>query len=538
MKPRSRRQNSAAPVLLANQERLSRILLGLALLSGVAFMAPVLRAGPLALDEHGTYWLAGPSNPSTMWHRSLHYENIPPLAPAVQRLFLAVFGESELVFRLPGILCYLGAIVAAWYLGRDLADSGPESPVGEGPAIGGLTALLLAWRPFVVGEVRVARVYGFSLLLATLAFWAAVRWLREPESRRWAALWTVCAVGMLWTHYLNGLVVILQFLVLLQLTFCDRVATKLFFFSCCVVAIGGYPLLPAVLRMAEDGQYFNFQNDLPFWYDISHVWWFGLPGGWLAARLVDRFWRRRGGQDSPSTILAGGRLPLHLLIWGVLPVLLVPVVCTGSLTSLANPRYRIGFAAPGACVIAWLVVRNVRWVPALLGVAVTLGLTAGLADVPPWKLKRLGSRQAREWRHAARLIEEKGNEDEPLFVQSGLGEGFLIPRFFEDPLFHDFTACRLGRFYLKRPHRRLALPFLWGSDSEMPDYFRRQVEACRETTSRSLWLVCATDTDLNRLSMEGMQRIIRRAGGQELERHRFNTLLMVRYSLAPMEDGE
>ena len=62
MKPRSRRQNSAAPVLLANQERLSRILLGLALLSGVAFMAPVLRAGPLALDEART----PPASPSRL----------------------------------------------------------------------------------------------------------------------------------------------------------------------------------------------------------------------------------------------------------------------------------------------------------------------------------------------------------------------------------------------------------------------------------------------------------------------------------------
>ncbi len=55
------------PALSPPLDAWARWILTLALLCGVGFMAPVLLRGgpPLALDEHGTYWLAGPSNPST-----------------------------------------------------------------------------------------------------------------------------------------------------------------------------------------------------------------------------------------------------------------------------------------------------------------------------------------------------------------------------------------------------------------------------------------------------------------------------------------
>ncbi len=335
-------------------------------------------------------------------------------------MFLKVLGETELVFRLPGIFCFWGAIVAAYWLGRDL----------HGPLLGSLTALILACRPFVVSEVRFARVYGLSLLLATLAFWFAVRWLRAAER---AAAGALCGL-----YARRAPLDALPERLCRDLSVPDASATRLsgepatrwFFLCCCIVAIGGFPLLPSVLRMAEDGRYFGFQSDLPFWHDISQ-------------HLVDGASRRLGRRADPERVRLAARLrhslgrppaPALLWVWGLLPVVLVPIVCQGDLTSLANPRYRIGFAVPGCCFVAWLLIRNVRPLPAIVGRLVAALVTASLSEVPPWRLRRLGSVASHEWRKIARIVREKGIEGEPLFVQSGLGEGFLDPRDYRDPL--------------------------------------------------------------------------------------------------------
>lgn len=518
-----------SPPGLDRSSPLDRGILALALLCGIAFMVPVMRAGPLALDEHGTYWLAGPSNPSTLVVRSLNYENIPPLAPLIQRGFLQVFGESEFVFRLPGILCFWGAIVAAYWLGRDL----------HSPLMGSLTALILACRPFVVGEVRLARVYGLSLFLATLAFWLVVRWLREPAARRWGLLWGGCAVGLMWTHYLNAFVVIVQFLTLLPLTYRGTWGARWFFACSCIVAVGGAPLLPSVLRMTEDGQYFGFQSDLPFWRDISHLWWAGLPAGWVAARILNGF-PRRAAPPSPSARWVARFPPVPLWVWGLLPVLLVPIVCQGSLASLANPRYRIGFAAPAACFAAWILAKNVRPLAAIGGCLLLVTVTASLADAPPWRLKRLGTVAAREWRTIAEIVRDQGTAGEPLFVQSGLGEGFLIPRDYRDPLMHDYTASRLGRFYLKRPHPRYALPFFWGRNPGLVRFFEERLRELRENGSAAptFWVAVATDTDLNVSSRNAFQQLVRNAGGRAIDRREFRYSELIHYTLSPASPSE
>lgn len=499
-------------------------ILVLAFLSGVAFMTPVLWAGPLALDEHGTYWLTGPENPSTLAIRSLNYENIPPLAPLIQRAFLEVFGESEFVFRLPGILCFWGAIAAAYWLGRDL----------QGPLLGSLTALILSCWPAVVSEVRLARVYGLSLLLATIGFWLAVRWLRAPDERRWGPLWALCAVALMWTHYLNAFVVIFQFLTLLPIVLEGKHTTRWLFLCSCIVAVGGVPLIPSVLRMAEDGRHFGFQGDLPFWRDISKIWWLGLPAGWAAARIVDRFVSR----PVFGTVWVNRLPPVPLWLWGLVPALLVPIVCQGDLASLANSRYRIGFAVPGACFIAWIIVRNVRPLPAIAGCLMAATVATVTADTPPWRLRRLGSVASREWRKIARIVGQEGIAGEPLFVQSGLGEGFLIPRDYRDPLMHDYTASRLGRFYLKQPHPRFALPFLWKSNGGMVRYFEERLEELRDAEQPTFWVAAATDTDLNLASLHGFQYLVRKAGGREQESHEFRTARLIHYTFAPVDPSK
>ena len=149
-----------------------------------------------------------------------------------------------------------------------------------------------------------------------------------------------------------------------------------------------------------------------------------------------------------------------------------------------------------------------------------------------------GSVAAREWRKIARIVREKGIEGEPLFVQSGLGEGFLIPRDYRDPLMHDYTASRLGRFYLKRPHPRYALPFLWGKSAGMVQFFEDRLRELRSSDQPTFWVAAATDTDLNVQSLDGFQRIVRKLGARELDNEVFRHSRLIRYTLAPADPSE
>src|SRR5690606_34895473 len=106
----------------------------------------------------------------------------------LEQVFLALFGHSELVFRLPSALCYLATVILTWSVAWQLADR----------AAGGLAALLLAWHP-LVDEVRIARCYGLLMLLSAVLLWCTVRWRRDPRAWRWPLIWGVTAAGLMWT---------------------------------------------------------------------------------------------------------------------------------------------------------------------------------------------------------------------------------------------------------------------------------------------------------------------------------------------------
>jgi uncharacterized membrane protein len=151
-----------------------RVLLAIACLSSVGLMVPMLTAGPLVLDEHGSYWMIDSDLPGTTLERSLNYTAIPPLSGWLQEAFLAVLGKTENVFRLPSAVCHLLAVIVIYLAGTSLRDRG----------LGGIAAMLLAWHPEAVDEVRIARCYGLVLLMASLVMWCTVRWLKFSPQRR------------------------------------------------------------------------------------------------------------------------------------------------------------------------------------------------------------------------------------------------------------------------------------------------------------------------------------------------------------------
>jgi hypothetical protein len=499
-------------------QRLAAWLLVAALVSGIGLMIPTVFAGPLVLDEHGTYWLVGESNPGTLWQRSLDYENIPPLSPWLQRQCCRVFGTSELSLRLLSMVSYWLAILAAYWLGRELL----------GPLGGGLAALVLAWHPEAVGEIRIARCYGLTLLLATLAFAVTIRWSRRPLGAHWAALWCALNIGLVWTHYLNAAVILAQ-VVWLAISFNWR---SLHVWTLSAMALGGViaaslPLVKPFFRMAVWGESFNFQSNTSLWSVIVPLWWLGLPVAWLLGRWVSPRSRQPDLSELPPVTW------VLLLGLGLLPMLLAVGVCHGDLASLSNPRYRIGFVAPSACLLAACLMHQRSAGVAVLGVLISLTVGWTAHERWPWDLKRLGSPRAIEWKALAEYVGEHGRPDEPLFVQGGLGEGYLLPIMYLDPLFQDYVASRLGRFYLPQEHPRYGLPFLWGKSEDMVDHYEELLADRARSPEASLWVACATDTDLNRMSCQVFQEMLRREGYRPVDELSLPNAILVRYAHEP-----
>jgi hypothetical protein len=503
------------PVFIAApSDRAHLLILLAAFISGALLMVPALRPVPLAMDEYGTYWIMSDENPLTLMERSLNYENIPPLSPIIRRFIFNSLGQNEFAFRFPFVLWYLLTIGTVYLLGRDLL----------GPFPGALAALICAWHQNVLGEVQIARCYGLGLLLASLSYWVTVRWLRSPKKVGWAIVWTALNAALVWTHYLNMAVTLSQMVVLIYSFRRENVHVK-----CRVaVSLAAYvaaiiPLLPAIFRMAQWGSAFGFQGNDPVWKILIPLWWLGLPAGALVGWLLAKKFRAPNISEIPVSSF------VLLLLWGLLPPVLASIVCRDDFASLSNPRYRIGFAGPAACLVAGLLShRRARFV-ALAAVVVTL--VVGWIPAPryPWQMKRLGAAQSTEWKDMALQIEGRSTAGEPIFVQSGLGESFLIPAFYLDPVFLDYAACRLGRFYCKTEHPRIGLPFLWESFPDMTQHYEQLVKSYAAAAPSTVWVAGAIDTDLNIRSVEGFDALLTRQGFKVIEQNKYRHSVLLRY---------
>ncbi|HCP11230.1 MAG TPA: hypothetical protein DIT89_02745, partial [Planctomycetaceae bacterium] len=343
--------------------------LAFALFSCVGLMLPMLTAGPLVLDEYGTYWIAG-DGPLSLWERSLNYENIPPLAPALNFLFFKLLGESEFVLRLPSALCYILSIVLIWRLGRDIKDSD----------FGALLALVLAWHPVLLDEVRIARCYGLTLLLSIMVLHATLLWIRAPENRVFPIVWSVSSALLLWTHYFNAILVIATSIPLAWYLFSNSHAGKIRLLITWT-ALGGavYPLLPSLVRMSVWGEYFGFQTESRITETISSFWWAGLPAAWLSRYLFPQVEPSDSSSVNTRKWLSG-----VLFLCGVVPMLGVAVFCRGNLASLANPRYRTCIEAAGICLWLGFVSRRQKPIHSLVAVCIGLMVTWIGCGHLPW----------------------------------------------------------------------------------------------------------------------------------------------------------
>ncbi len=466
-------------------------------------LAPALGAGALALDEHVSYWMLDSEHPGTVQSRCLEYGAVPPLGSWLQAASVRLFGKSEWALRLPSLVAAWLSLVVVFITARHL----PPSNADDGTLRGGVAACLLACHPDLLDEVRIGRCYGLVLLVATLVLLATLRWREKLCSFPRSLAWTLSASALIWTHYTAALLVAVSWSFLAVAVVYSGIRSKAgrnLAISSLLLGILCLPLWPAVVRLREWGPFLNMlAPEASVWQTISSFWWLGLPLGGLAALVAGALLVRNSRPAGPKWM----ERDWLLLGCSLFPLGVIAFIAVDDLSSLANPRYRVAYAPAGALWMAQWLTRTGSWKPAVIGLLVALGAAWSVQPLRPWQLGRLGSPADTSWRELSELIATQGQPGEPIFVQSGLVESSLVPGYFTDPVFMEYVACRVSKFYLPAAYPRQGLPYFW--DEATLRHFENDL---RSQSPPALWIACATDTDLNRGSLTGMQQLVEKLG--------------------------
>ncbi len=493
-------------------------------------MLPAFSAGPLVLDEHAAYWLSAPAGELSVTERSLRYAAAPPLACWAQSASMQLLGETETALRLPSILGYLVAVGLLAF--------------GTRPSIGGIAAVMsaaaLALHPDVVDEVRVGRMYGLVVLWTALLLVVTLRWQQKKIGWRLAVVWGVAAAAAVWTHILTIPVVGMSAVMLVVGDLREvRTLRRETLAGWLLSVVLCLPLIPMVERIWEWRNALNYQTGaVSFTSATGPFLWLAVPQCAMLALVLARIVGTRPTNDAETgdhfeakATPRGISLSVAVAL-GLVPLLVLAVIGRDDLTSLANPRYRVPLAAANACLLGLLAARLKS---TTFGVAcLSVSLLAAWIAVGRWPtdLVRLGVPQSITWKEIGKTLQQTvqadGLETAPLFVQSGLIEGMLIPVFPEDLQFHGYVSSRLGRFYADTPNPRYALPLPGGGDAlKVRQFFVRTLTETAARDPSDLFVAVATDTDINRSSYEQFAKSLSRFGyvGTPLTGHEQSAML-------------
>ena len=149
---------------------------------------------PLWLDETVSYWsIAGGFR--QIWARSLDANSFPAYY-YILWLTKAVFGDKEIVLRIPSILAMFTATYVFYRCARELFAS----------EIALVAMVLFILDSRVVFAAIDVRPYPFALLMTNVAIFSFIRWTKTKKIS-YAALLGVTSAGIFYFHYLFGCIV-------------------------------------------------------------------------------------------------------------------------------------------------------------------------------------------------------------------------------------------------------------------------------------------------------------------------------------------
>jgi hypothetical protein len=163
---------------------------GVALLVCLSEWFLAVRA-PLWNDETLSYWqIAGGFK--QIWVRSIQGNSFAAY-PYILWLTKTLFGDTELVLRIPSMLAMLAAVYVFYRCAREMFDWD----------ISLLATILFTLPSRVVYAAIDVRPYAFALLLTNLAIFMFLRWMKTSRTG-YAALFGIAAAGIFYFHYLFG----------------------------------------------------------------------------------------------------------------------------------------------------------------------------------------------------------------------------------------------------------------------------------------------------------------------------------------------
>lgn len=171
---------------------LAKLLYPVSLLASLSIWLMAVRA-PLWVDETLAYWQVS-GGFGRIWSRSAQ---MPSSIGYLYTLWFAksILGTQEIALKIPSMLATLGAAYFLFRIARELFDA----------EIAFLTCIFFCTHPDVVFAATDARPYAFALLATNLAIFAFMRWMTRHEMRH-AVLFGVAAAGILYFHYLFGVI--------------------------------------------------------------------------------------------------------------------------------------------------------------------------------------------------------------------------------------------------------------------------------------------------------------------------------------------
>ena len=172
-----------------NRDVAFALALALAFLVGLYLRLYLLADQVLIDDEwHGLYYVIGKSPAWLLTHFSIPGATCIPLNLYIWALGASV-GWSEMMLRLPSLVCGLLCVFAGPLLARDII----------GPRRAAWLALLLAISPLLIFYSRICRPYSAVALLAFTAILLAARWMQSGGLRP-ALLFTGAGVLAVYFH--------------------------------------------------------------------------------------------------------------------------------------------------------------------------------------------------------------------------------------------------------------------------------------------------------------------------------------------------
>ena len=171
----------------------------------------------------------------------------PPLYLYLLHFWMALFGNSEASARSLSALCNIATLPLLYLLAKRFFSS----------KVALLSGLFFAISPFQIYYAQESRVYALHAFLALLSIYSFLRLQEDGNFQKWAALWSLSSIALVYTHIYAWFILLFQGLywLFLYLKSESHISFRKMFFLNIFVVLAFIPyalhLIPLVLQIQQ-----------------------------------------------------------------------------------------------------------------------------------------------------------------------------------------------------------------------------------------------------------------------------------------------